>query len=188
MSKPARGYKAVFLDRDGVINRDDGYVYQWAQFRWMAGAIEALKALQSLDYRLIVVSNQSGIGRGFYSEDDVLLLHEQMRAHLSDRGVMLLDSYICPHHPSEALETYRVACHCRKPKPGMILSAVRDHHISIENSVMVGDKPSDMEAGLAAGIPIRLQVGEGEKSPVASEYLMDLAAVAEYLSAPSQNS
>jgi D-glycero-D-manno-heptose 1,7-bisphosphate phosphatase len=182
MPKPARGYKAVFLDRDGVINHDDGYVYQWAQFRWMAGAIEALKALRSLDYRLIVVSNQSGVGRGFYTEDDVALLHERMIAYLLENDVTISGCYFCPHHPSEALEAYREDCECRKPKPGMILAAAEDHDIDLDHSVMVGDKASDMEAAFSAGIPLRLQVGEGDKSSLASELFADLATAVDYLS------
>ena len=144
---------AVFLDRDGVINVDHGYVSTWEQFEFLPGASEALRELQDAGYLLIVVSNQSGIGRGYYSETDLHTLNQAIAEHLdSTLGVTLSGFYHCPHHPTEAEGEFRQQCDCRKPAPGMIQQAVLDHGIDVETSLLVGDKDSDMEAGRAAGV------------------------------------
>ena len=144
--------RAVFLDRDGVINVDHGYVSTWEAFEFLPGVPEALRVLQRAGYLLVVVSNQSGIGRGFYSESDVNRLNSQIRAVLTDWEVTVAGFYHCPHHPTEALEPYRIQCDCRKPAPGMILQACRNLKIEAAESVLVGDKRTDIEAGIAAGI------------------------------------
>ena len=144
---------AVFLDRDGVINVDHGYVSTWEQFEFLPGASEALRELQDAGYLLIIVSNQSGIGRGYYSERDLHTLNQAIAEHLdSTLGVTLSGFYHCPHHPTEAEGEFRQQCDCRKPAPGMIQQAVLDHGIDVETSLLVGDKDSDMEAGRAAGV------------------------------------
>ena len=144
---------AVFLDRDGVINVDHGYVSTWEQFEFLPGVPEALRELQDAGYLLVVVSNQSGIGRGYYSEADVESLNQAIAQHL-DRtvGVTLSGFYHCPHHPTEAEGEFRRQCDCRKPAPGMIRQAVLDHGIDVQASLLVGDKDSDIEAGRAAGV------------------------------------
>ena len=145
--------RAVFLDRDGVINVDHGYVSSWDQFEFLPGVPEALWQLQSAGYVLVVVSNQSGIGRGLYSEADLAALNRRVHRFLLDeRGVEIAQFYHCPHHPTEALLKWRQPCHCRKPAPGMIEQACAELHIDPSNSLMVGDKVSDMEAGQAAGV------------------------------------
>lgn len=144
---------AVFLDRDGVINVDHGYVSTWEQFEFLPGVPEALRELQDAGYLLIVVSNQSGIGRGYYSEADVASLNQAIAQHLeSTVGVTLSGFYHCPHHPTEAEGEFRRQCDCRKPAPGMIRQAVLDHGIDVKTSLLVGDKDSDIEAGRAAGV------------------------------------
>ena len=144
---------AVFLDRDGVINVDHGYVSTWEQFEFLPGVPEALRELQDAGYLLIVVSNQSGIGRGYYSEADVESLNQAIAQHLdSTVGVTLSGFYHCPHHPTEAEGEFRRQCDCRKPAPGMIRQAVLDHGIDVKTSLLVGDKDSDIEAGRAAGV------------------------------------
>ena len=144
---------AVFLDRDGVINVDHGYVSTWEQFEFLPGVPEALRELQDAGYLLIVVSNQSGIGRGYYSEADVASLNQAIAQHLeSTVGVTLSGFYHCPHHPTEAEGEFRRQCDCRKPAPGMIRRAVLDHGIDVKTSLLVGDKDSDIEAGRAAGV------------------------------------
>ena len=144
---------AVFLDRDGVINVDHGYVSTWEQFEFLPGVPEALRELQDAGYLLVVVSNQSGIGRGYYSEADVESLNQAIAQHL-DRtvGVTISGFYHCPHHPTEAEGEFRRQCDCRKPAPGMIRQAVLDHGIDVQASLLVGDKDSDIEAGRAAGV------------------------------------
>ena len=144
---------AVFLDRDGVINVDHGYVSTWERFEFLPGVPDALRALQDAGYLLIVVSNQSGIGRGYYCEADVESLNQTIAQHLgSTVGVTLSEFYHCPHHPTEAEGEFRRQCDCRKPAPGMIRQAVLDHGIDLKTSLLVGDKDSDIEAGRAAGV------------------------------------
>ena len=145
--------RAVFLDRDGVINVDHGYVSSWDRFEFLPGVPAALWQLQSAGYALVVVSNQSGIGRGLYSEADLAALNHRLHRYLLDkRGVEIAHFYHCPHHPTEALPQWRQTCHCRKPAPGMIEQACAELHIDPSSSLMVGDKVSDMEAGQAAGV------------------------------------
>ena len=144
---------AVFLDRDGVINVDHGYVSTWERFEFLPGVPDALRALQDAGYLLIVVSNQSGIGRGYYCEADVESLNLAVAQHLgSTVGVTLSEFYHCPHHPTEATGEFRRQCDCRKPAPGMIRQAVLDHGIDLKTPLLVGDKDSDIEAGRAAGV------------------------------------
>ena len=156
---------AVFLDRDGVINVDHGYVSTWEQFEFLPGVPEALRELQDAGYLLIVVSNQSGIGRGYYSESDVDLLNRTIVDYLdSYAGVRLSGFYHCPHHPTEAKNEYRKHCTCRKPAPGLIHQAMRDHAIDAKTSLLVGDKDSDIEAGRAAGVAKLFKVVESPQS------------------------
>ena len=144
---------AVFLDRDGVINVDHGYVSTWERFEFLPGVPDALRALQDAGYLLIVVSNQSGIGRGYYGEADVESLNQAVAQHLgSTVGVTLSEFYHCPHHPTEAEGEFRRQCDCRKPAPGMIRQAVLEHGVDLKTSLLVGDKDSDIEAGRAAGV------------------------------------
>ena len=137
--------KAAFLDRDGVINHDTGYVYKIEDFHLIEGVIEALKKLQQQGYALIIVTNQSGIGRGYYTEADYQTLTAYYREQLMDQGVSLLDIYHCPSTPADNSD-------CRKPKPGMLLQAIKKHAIDANASLMFGDKLTDMQAAAAAGI------------------------------------
>ena len=152
---------AVFLDRDGVINVDSGYVGDWDSFVFLPGVIEAMRALCDAGYALVIVTNQSGIGRGFYTEEDFQVLTERMCNELSRHGVSIAGVYFCPHLPEAALPQYRKTCDCRKPKPGLIHRALEALDIDLTRSAMVGDKNSDMQAALTAGIPQRYQVVSG---------------------------
>ena len=153
---------AAFLDRDGVINVDSGYVGRWEDFEYLPNVIQGLTLLQSAGYKLVVVTNQSGIARGYFTEDDFLLLTEIMKADLENRGVILTAVYYCPYLADAALEPYRVNSELRKPEPGMLLKAAQDHDIDLSRSIMVGDKASDMVAAERAGVPDRYHVTEGE--------------------------
>ena len=153
---------AVFLDRDGVINVDHGYVSRWEEFEFLPNVPETLAHLQDCGYLLIIVSNQSGIGRGFYTESDLQVLNFAISQYLIDTaGVSVTGFYHCPHHPSEAIGRYRVQCDCRKPAPGMIKQAVLDHQIDLASSILVGDKESDIQAGRAAGVRRLFLVADG---------------------------
>ena len=153
---------AAFLDRDGVINVDSGYVGRWEDFEYLPDAVEGLKQLQNGGFKLIVVTNQSGIARGYYTETDFLSLTETMTADLSAKGVTLAAVYYCPYLADADLESYRVVSDLRKPEPGMLLKAAQDHDIDLSSSIMVGDKVSDMVAAERAGVPDRYHVTEGE--------------------------
>ena len=153
---------AIFLDRDGVINVDSGYVGDWESFIFLPGVIEAMRTLCDAGYALVIITNQSGIGRGRYTEEDFHILTERMCEELSRHGVSIAGVYFCPHLPEATLPRYRKTCDCRKPRPGLIHRALKELDIDLTRSAMVGDKDSDMEAALAAGIPYRYQVTSGE--------------------------
>ena len=143
---------AAFVDRDGVLNVDHGYVFRVQDFEWLPGAIDALGQLQRAGYALVVITNQSGVARGLYTLDDVARLHAHLRADLQAHGVQLTAIYACPHHPDGVVPEYSLNCACRKPMPGMIVQAARDHGLDLAASWLFGDKASDIEAGRGAGV------------------------------------
>jgi D-glycero-D-manno-heptose 1,7-bisphosphate phosphatase len=144
--------KAAFIDRDGVLNEERAFVYRIEDFAFVPGAIEALRTLQAAGYLLVVITNQSGIARGLYSEADYLALTARMRERLQAAGVTLDAVEYCPHLADAPVERYRVDCDCRKPKPGMLAKAIRALEIDPRVSFLVGDRLSDLEAGRAAGV------------------------------------
>lgn len=154
--------KAVFLDRDGVINVDHGYVGKQDDFDFIDGVFEACRKLKEMGYLLVLVTNQSGIGRGYYSEDDFHTLTEWMDWNFVDKGVEFDGIYYCPHHPEKALGDYKQVCDCRKPNTGMLDSAQRHLKIDMANSIMIGDSLSDMQAAIKAEVAHRYLVTEDE--------------------------
>ena len=144
---------ALFLDRDGVLNEDQGYVHRWEDFRWIPGARETVAAFNRAGWLVIVVTNQSGVGRGYYTEADMHALHARMVEDLAAAGARIDAFYFCPHHPESAEAIYRHPDPPdRKPNPGMILRALADWPIDRERSLLVGDKESDIEAAERAGV------------------------------------
>ncbi|MDF2635478.1 MAG: gmhB [Pelosinus sp.] len=143
---------AVFFDRDGVLNVDHGYTYREQDFEWMAGAIETIKYFNARNYRVFVITNQSGVARGYYTEHDVQLLHQFMNEELDKQGAHIDAFYYCPHHSEGKVEEYRQSCTCRKPKPEMIHRAIKEWAVDSAHSFMIGDKSSDIEAANAAGL------------------------------------
>ena len=143
--------KAVFLDRDGTVNVEVQYLSEVAGFRFIAGVPEALRRLKEAGFLLVVVTNQSGIGRGYYDEQALEAIHAHMHTELADRGAAIDACYFCPHHPEHALGDYRRECGCRKPLPGMLQQAALDLDIDLAASFMVGDKLADVQAGISAG-------------------------------------
>lgn len=139
--------KALFLDRDGVINVDRGYVHKPEDTEWMPGIFDVCMQARRKGYLLIVVTNQAGIARGYYSAEEFLVYTRWIHEQFALKGSPLAATYYCPHHAD-----YTVACQCRKPKPGMLLSAISYFHINVEDSMLIGDKSSDLEAGAAAGL------------------------------------
>lgn len=144
--------KVLFLDRDGVINKDVSYLYKIADLQWVDGAKEALKLAHDSGYELIVVTNQSGVARGYYKETDVQILHDYMGNELFKAGAPILHFYYCPHHKDGTVGRYAVDCNCRKPKPGMILQAIKDFDVDVEHSFLIGDSQRDVDASEAAGV------------------------------------
>jgi len=137
--------KAIFLDRDGVINKEVSYLSNPKDFEFIEGSIEALKILKEKGFLLIIITNQAGIARGFFTEEILTTIHEKMIEILKQNAVELNDVYYCPHHPKFTGE-----CVCRKPNPGMILKAKLKHDIDLNNSYMVGDTLNDIQTGKAA--------------------------------------
>jgi D-glycero-D-manno-heptose 1,7-bisphosphate phosphatase len=165
--------RAAFVDRDGVIIEDRGYAYRSEDCVLLPGAARALRALQSAGYLLVVVTNQSGIARGLYTEADYHAFTSQLRALLLSEGVQLDDIRYCPHLPDAAVAGYRKDCDCRKPRPGMLLSSIRALGIDPRASLLIGDRATDLAAGRAAGVGRCLLVRSGQPISAADAALAD---------------
>ncbi|RQS23225.1 D-glycero-beta-D-manno-heptose 1,7-bisphosphate 7-phosphatase [Burkholderia sp. Bp8998] len=144
--------KALFLDRDGVINVDYGYVHQKQDCVFVAGIFDLVRLANATGYQVVIVTNQAGIGRGYFSEAQFVAFMDWMRGAFEARGARIDRVYFCPHHPAAGVGAYKQACECRKPQPGMLHEARRDLDLSMAESIMVGDKPSDLEAAERAGV------------------------------------
>ncbi|HMM88296.1 D-glycero-alpha-D-manno-heptose-1,7-bisphosphate 7-phosphatase [Bradyrhizobium sp.] len=143
---------AIFFDRDGVLNEDDGYVYEITRLKWIDGAREAVKAANDAGYLVFVVTNQSGVARGFFEEQHVQALHAWMAADLATIGARIDAFEYCPDHPDAVIERYRKVSPRRKPAPGMITDLLARFPVDLSRSILIGDKASDLEAARAAGV------------------------------------
>ena len=148
--------KVVFLDRDGVINEEVGYLHKIKDFKFINGVMDSCNYFLSLGYQIIVVTNQSGIGRGLYKEEDFQIVSEWMLGKFEQQGVSILDVFFCPHGPDDD-------CYCRKPKPGLFIDAKEKYDIDMNKSWMIGDKEADIESANNAGISQTILVRSGHK-------------------------
>jgi len=144
--------RALFLDRDGVINVNHGYVHKPCDFEFIDGIFDVCSAAQNLGYLLVVVTNQAGIGRGYYTKQDFLTLTDWMSRQFLAQGIVIKKVYFCPYHPEYGLGEFKRESEFRKPAPGMILQACQELDIDPSISILVGDKPSDIAAGRSAGL------------------------------------
>ena len=148
--------KTIFLDRDGVINKEVNYLYKVDNFVFIDGVFDACKNYLELGYKIIVITNQSGIARGYYSKYDYIKLTNWMLSQFDNHGISILDTFYCPHLPESN-------CNCRKPSPGMFITAKEKYNIDMENSWAIGDKESDIEAAKCAGITNTILVRSGHQ-------------------------
>ena len=176
--------KAIFLDRDGTINVEKHYLYKISDFEFLPGVVDALRKLQRAGYLLIIVTNQSGIGRGYYTEGDFQKLNDWMVSTLKEQGVTIADVYYCPHLPDAQVEEYRKECNCRKPKLGMYQQAILDYNIQIGQSYAIGDKIRD--CAICESSPCKgFLIGKNEKPEVIANVkagMMDRVCYANTLS------
>ncbi len=167
---------AVFFDRDGCLNDDIGYLHEWAKFRWLPGAIEAVHLVNQAGYLAFVVTNQSGVARGLYSSCDVDTIHRHMAADLARHGAWINGFRHCPHHPAFPQDGHAAVCLCRKPGPGMVRDFMKGWQVDPGCAFMVGDRESDVGAAEGAGIS-GFQIEPGEVLPVVRRELQRLGAL-----------
>jgi D-glycero-D-manno-heptose 1,7-bisphosphate phosphatase len=167
--------EAVFLDRDGTVIEEVRYLGDPAQVRLIPGAAEAIRRLNDAGVLVVLVTNQSGVARGYFPESRVWDVHARLAELLAERGARIDAYFYCPHHPTEGVGRYRVACECRKPRPGLLLAAARQLDIDLARSWVIGDKPCDAEAGAAAGCrAILVRTGHGVELPPEADAVADL--------------
>jgi D-glycero-D-manno-heptose 1,7-bisphosphate phosphatase len=168
--------RAVFLDRDGTINEEVGYLRNLSDLRLIPGSAAAIRRLNDAGLKVVLVTNQSGIARGYFSEAQLQVIHERLSQMLLDEGARLDAVYYCPHHPTAGNSLYTRECDCRKPGTGLIDKAARDLNIDIKQSYVVGDKWSDVELGQKAGafsVLVRTGYGAGDEGNVRPPHVMD---------------
>lgn len=168
--------KALFLDRDGVINHDYGHVFEIKKFHFIEGIFDLCRAAEEHGYLLIVVTNQAGIAKGFYNEAQFLELTNWMENEFTKQGIKITKTFYCPYHLEAKIERYRKDSNCRKPNPGMLLKAIEEFKIDPKKSIMIGDKESDLMAAKNAGIGVKILFGSKENPPKENspEVLADL--------------
>lgn len=164
--------KALFLDRDGVVNVEKNYLHKIEDFELVEGILDVCRKYQEQGYFIIIVTNQSGISRGYYSEEDFAVLSRWMVEHFKELGITIERIYHCPHH-----ESIDGACECRKPEPGMFLRAQREYDLDMAASVMIGDNERDIEASLRAGVGMNILLSEQAETSSANTIIRSLREI-----------
>lgn len=182
MTGSGKKNRAVFLDRDGTINEEVGYLSRLEELKIYDNAAEAIRLLKEKGFLAVVITNQSGVARGFFSEDFIIKVHNKMNEYLTERGASLDALYYCPHHPRYGNDQYRKECSCRKPQPGLLLKAAEDLNVDLKRSYMIGDMPRDMDIARkvgAKGVMVRTGYGRNvvatSKPHYIAEDLLDAA-------------
>ena len=169
--------KAVFLDRDGTINKEMNYLKYPDQIELIPGSVEGIKLLNENDFTVVVITNQSGVARGIIDEEKLPLIKDRLCYLLEKKGAKIDGYYCCPHYPDGKIEKYALKCDCRKPKPGMLRRAAEDLDINLKESYVVGDKPCDIELGQNVGaVSIMVRTGYGEPEAESYEVSPDYTA------------
>lgn len=170
--------RALFLDRDGVVNVDRGYVHKPEHVEFVDGIFDVARAFAEKDFLTIIITNQAGIGRGYYTEETFRGLMRWMATKFEAAGGRIDAVYHCPHHPDHGVGAYKTHCACRKPAPGMLFAAIREHGIDPARSVLIGDKTSDIRAGEAAGVGALLLLSPSEELTNGAQRIASLKAAA----------
>jgi len=183
--------KAVFLDRDGTINEEVNYLYKPPDLKLIPGTIEAINIFHDMGYKVIVVTNQAGVARGYYSENDIVALHKYIDSLLIEGGAFLDKYLFCPHHPQGIKEGYNIKCDCRKPETGMIEKASMEFDLDLPSSIIIGDKEIDIQTGKNARIGTCILVRTGypvNESATRADYIFnDVKSFACFLKEKSHN-
>jgi D-glycero-D-manno-heptose 1,7-bisphosphate phosphatase len=156
---------AIFLDRDGTVSEEVGYINHLSRFRLFSSTAAAIKRINDAGLKAILITNQAGVARGYFTEDMIARVHDHLCGELATAGARLDAIYYCPHHPREGVEPYRASCDCRKPKPGLLERAAREHGIDLKRSFMIGDRYSDIELVRSVGgkgVMVLTGYGRGE--------------------------
>tara|TARA_B000000475_G_C15971377_1_gene437183 strand:+ start:464 stop:1009 length:546 start_codon:yes stop_codon:yes gene_type:complete len=175
--------KALFIDRDGVLNQDKGYTHKISDLKLLDGVLEGLQRFQSLDYKIIIITNQSGIARGLFKIKDFHDFMTKMIQIFNNNKITINDYFFCPHHIDGVVKEYSISCDCRKPEAGMIFQAQEKYGFDLSKSVLIGDKESDILAGIKANIPLNIRITKNIllKDSLASYTTKDLIQAAEII-------
>jgi len=165
--------RAIFIDRDGTVNEEAGYLNHIDRFRILPRSIEAVRLINHSSFKAVLITNQAGVAKGYFPEELVIKVHEKLKALLEEEGGHLDGIYYCPHHPEGTVEKYRIKCSCRKPEPGLLLNAASDLDIDLTHSYLIGDKISDVQLARrvgARGILVLTGYGRGEVENFSNEW------------------